>query len=269
MLRLVINQAASTHQMNFNFVRMMLTCVSLALLAGNLAAAPIDCGNGPRIYGCGTFYATNDCTPSCINVSYPLPQVAGVGATLDYCSPPPGTCMPVGTTVVSCRGRDACGNLDWCGFEVRVLQAALPTFVFPSPIVVLTNQAGASCTPAIYELPVVNNGRLFRCGPELGACLPVGTHNVICEALSGRGACLTTASFEVRVVQGRPQPPQIQLERRDSAWTLNWETNSGVATFLQTSGNPDGPWETIPDTSPGYRVNPSEFKQYFRILIPE
>lgn len=201
-------------------------------------------------------------------MSYAVPAVAN--GSLVGCSPPSGTCLPVGTHYVSCTARDACGNLDWCVFEVRVVQAPPPTFVFASSLVVITNQAGASCAPVAYQLPVVNNGFLFRCGPGPGTCLPVGTYRVSCEAYRpGGAACLITESFELRVVQGRLRPPQIQLERRESNWTLNWETNSGVTTFLQTSGNPDGPWETIPGVGPGYLVGPSEFRQYFRVIIPE
>ncbi len=216
-----------------------------------------------------------DCADSnlCKTVDYALPEVRG--GTLIECIPPPGTCFPnppggVGSVVhpVTCRATNDCGGFAECSFSIRVIQGFYGPVLYGyphSPIVVATNQCNAPCVPISYPVPSVGNGWLVGCQPPLGPCLPVGTHTIRCSA---RNACGTdSATFQVRVIEGSPQPPTIRIVHQDDDYFLFWEHECN--TRLETSKEPDGPWEAIPAASSGYRVAPAERKQYFRVVVPD
>ena len=76
--------------------------------------------------------------------------------------------------------------------------------------------------------------------------------------------------FELRVVQGsRPPPPTIRIVRQEDLHFLFWENECGAIGLLEAADDPDGPWEILHGAGPGYLVNPSEFKRYFRVIVRE
>ena len=62
--------------------------------------------------------AAASCNQTCVAVTYPAPTVS-VGA-LESCTPPSGSCFPVGTTFVTCRATNTCGDAVTCQFPVTV-----------------------------------------------------------------------------------------------------------------------------------------------------
>ena len=64
------------------------------------------------------------CGQACAVVNYPAPVV--LNGTLVRCSPPSGTCFPIGTTTVICRATNICNNRAFCTFSVTVLPYVLP-----------------------------------------------------------------------------------------------------------------------------------------------
>jgi hypothetical protein len=100
--------------------------------------------------------------------------------------------------------------------------------------------------------------------------VPVGTNWVRCVATN---LCGFTSEewFELRVVQGSAPPPVITLRivRQNDFYRLFWESYCGSFGFLEAADEPDGPWETLPGAAPGYRVQPAEFRRFFRVIVPD
>lgn len=232
----------------------------------------------PPVIQCPTneneLYSIAPCGSTCEPVNYPLPEVRG--GTLIECIPPPGTCFPAPRPFSSlvvhrvvCGATNDCGGLAQCGFDVRVYRAQDPgpRFRVP-PFQTFTNSCGSDCAIVSYPLPYVANGWLLGCSVPSGSCMPVGTNSVRCVATN---LCGYTSEewFELRVVQGKPPPPTLRIVRQEDLHFLFWENLCGSLGLLETSDEPDGPWERLPDASPGYLVSPSESKRYFRVIVPE
>jgi hypothetical protein len=58
---------------------------------------------------------------NCVPITYPKPVV--INGTLLGCTPPPGTCLPVGTYTVKCVASNACGTAT-CEFRVNIIPGA-------------------------------------------------------------------------------------------------------------------------------------------------
>jgi len=155
--------------------------------------AQITCPTGP-------IQLTVPCGTNCVPAAYPAPTV--VNGTLIGCSPAPGTCLPVGQHVVTCRAMNQCQQVVGCEFtiEVRPGQGEPPVIRCPQDITVTT--CITNCQSVTYAPPVVVNGTLVACTPPSGTCFPVGVNTINCIA---RNECGTSeCSFTVTV---RPLPP--------------------------------------------------------------
>jgi hypothetical protein len=96
---------------------------------------------------------------------------------------------------------------------------------------------------------------------------PIGLYTILIETdLDGDGAFDTVASFDVEnpVVP----PPTLQITNRDGRYFLLWEDGGDGFGILETSKEVDGPWDPIPNALPAYPVDPSELKQFFRVVVP-
>lgn len=234
----------------------------------------------PPVIQCPTnaLYVFPPCDMPCVAVNYALPEV--MCGTIE-CIPPPGTCFPApgppgGSTVytILCRATNDDGLRTACAFDIRLYQDPMlfapPWFGWPPVNLIHTNECGSGCVPVLYRPPIAVHGSVRGCNPPPGACLPVGTHLVRCWADNGYCGAITN-SFYVRVVQGSTPPPVITLRivPQGSFYRLYWENLCGPIGLLETSDKPDGPWETLPGAGPGYLVHPTEFKRYFRVIVPE
>jgi len=80
---------------------------------------------------------------TCATVSYAAPVATdncqGVGV---ICTPPSGTCFPLGTTTVTCVATDSSGNTASCGFTVTVFDACLQDDGDPSRVVLVNSLTG-------------------------------------------------------------------------------------------------------------------------------
>ena len=153
---------------------------------------------------------TLPCGSNCVPIVYPLPTVSN--GTLVNCTPPPGTCLPVGIYVVSCYATNSCGQSTKCEFQVRVIQGqgAPPIINCPSNIVV-TAPCASNCVPVNYPAPFVTNGVLEACSIPPGYCFPIGTNVVFCRATNACG--IASCSFNVIVrpsAAGGGVPPTIK-----------------------------------------------------------
>jgi uncharacterized repeat protein (TIGR01451 family) len=79
----------------------------------------------------------------CKVVTYPAPVVSdncpGVGVV---CTPPSGSCFPVGTTTVTCTATDTSGNTVTCTFKVNVFDLCVQDDSDPSTVVLINSVTG-------------------------------------------------------------------------------------------------------------------------------
>jgi Family of unknown function (DUF6345)/HYR domain len=142
---------------------------------------------------------TAPCNSNCVPVTYGLPPVLGGGIAV--CTPPQGTCLPIGIHAIVCVATNMCGDRDVCQFLVRVVpgQGPPPEIICPNDITVTTC---SNCVAVNYPLPTVSNGVLIGCTPPPTFCFPLGATIVSCGASN---ACARSeCKFTVTV---RPVPP--------------------------------------------------------------
>jgi len=76
-------------------------------------------------------------------VNYPPPVVTdncpGVGVV---CTPPSGSCFPLGTTTVTCTATDTSGNTATCTFKVNVFDLCVQDDSDPTTVVLINSLTG-------------------------------------------------------------------------------------------------------------------------------
>src|SRR5205814_6851861 len=96
-------------------------------------------------------------------VTYPPPTVSGgcnTPPSAPACNPPSGSTFPVGTTVVTCKASDFCGQSVTCSFNVTVKPPPPPEIFFPgSPL--LPPSGSVYVNPFLYQ-QVYANGIVIR-----------------------------------------------------------------------------------------------------------
>ena len=90
----------------------------------------------------------------CATVTFPPPVASDncPGVTV-ACVPPSGSCLPIGTTTVTCTATDASGNTATCSFSVTVFDVALQDDTDPSIILLwnsLTGQYRFCCKGTVF-----------------------------------------------------------------------------------------------------------------------
>lgn len=153
-------------------------------------------GNPPTIT-CPQDITVTTCS-NCAPVVYPAPAV--VGGVLAGCTPPSGTCFPLGVNLVTCTATNDCGDTAQCEFTVTVRPVPPPVITCPQDITVTTC---GTCEIVNYPAPTVVGGTLINCLPPSGACFPLGVTTVTCRATNDCGV-LATCKFDITV---REVPP--------------------------------------------------------------
>ena len=118
------------------------------------------------------------------------------------CSPPSGTVFPLGTSSVNCRGSDAAGNVEFCTFEVTVLDNEAPRITC-SPNLSFLADPGQCDVLVEYESQAADNCAIAAivCVPPSGSIFLQGATTVICTATDvnqNQSSC----TFEVQVDDG-------------------------------------------------------------------
>jgi hypothetical protein len=164
----------------------------------------VEPGGQPPSIQCPPDQTVLTCSNSAV-VTYPFPIVIPAGTTV-ICVPPSGTAMPLGSHAVTCIASNSCGTAQ-CSFKVEVRPVPPPTITCP-PDVTITLPCFSNCIQVAYAPPTVVNGTLVGCSPPPGACLTPGITTVTCVATNKCGD-RDVCQFQVRVVQGQGEPPQI------------------------------------------------------------
>lgn len=160
-------------------------------------------GEPPRI-DCPTNIVVTTCG-NCEVVNYPAPGV--INGVLVGCTPPSGSCFPLGVNGVNCIASNGCGQVE-CVFTITVRPVPPPTIQCPTNPIVLTIPCNSNCVPLSYPSPGVSGGTLVGCNPPPGTCLPSGVYVVICRATNECGQ-VAGCEFDVRIVPGQGEPPII------------------------------------------------------------
>ena len=134
------------------------------------------------------------------------------------CTPPSGTCYPVGVNPVKCVVTDAAGNKDSCTFTVTVNDTTKPSITCP-PDKFVPRVAGICLTSVIYAPACTDNcgSCNVECQPPSGSGFPVGTTPVTCTATDGVNQ--SSCSFNV-TVQGL-DPTFIECKDTASSASVN------------------------------------------------
>jgi len=79
----------------------------------------------------------------CVIVNYPPPVVTDncPGATV-VCTPPSGSCFPLGTTTVTCTATDTSSNTATCTFKVNVFDLCVQDDSDPTTVVLINSLTG-------------------------------------------------------------------------------------------------------------------------------
>ena len=161
----------------------------------------------PPVLQCPTNLIINtvSCGSDCVPISYPLPTVQN--GALAGCTPPPGTCLPVGFHTVTCVATNDCSETK-CEFRIEVRPGpTAPILQCPTNTLIFRMPCHSNCVPVNYPLPTVSNGVLVGCNPPPGTCLPLGDYVIRCLATNACGE--TKCEFRVRVLPLEPVPPSI------------------------------------------------------------
>jgi len=81
------------------------------------------------------------------------------------CSPPTGTCFPLGMTTVNCTATDVCGNQSFCSFTVTVNDNIQPSITCPGPIPVQCVVDVPPAATTVAELVAQGGSASDNCGP--------------------------------------------------------------------------------------------------------
>jgi CSLREA domain-containing protein len=137
-------------------------------------------------------------TGPCAVVTYTTPTASDNCSATVACSPPSGTCFPVGTTTVTCTASDGV-NTSNCSFTVTVNQTQPCALTCPANIT--RPAAGSQCGAAVtYSAPTTTGGcGTVTCTPPSGSFFAVGTSTVTCTSSAG-----PRCTFTVTVTNAAP-----------------------------------------------------------------
>ena len=83
-------------------------------------------------------------TGGCATVTFPTPTAMdNCPGVQVVCVPPSGSCMPTGSTMVTCTATDTAGNTASCSFSVTVFDVCLQDDSSPGTVLLLNSQTGA------------------------------------------------------------------------------------------------------------------------------
>src|SRR5262249_53188728 len=86
---------------------------------------------------------TPSVTNACAAVNYALPIASDNCGASVVCVPPPGSCLPLGVTTVTCTATDTSGNTAACGFTVTVFNLGLQDDSLPGTAMLINTATGA------------------------------------------------------------------------------------------------------------------------------
>lgn len=93
----------------------------------------------------------------------------------------------------------------------------------------------------------------------------IGLYTILVEAdVDGDKDFETLKSFDIQ--NAVVPPPTLTVTPTDKGIALSWnDEGDGI---LESSSEPEGPWTVIPGARPGYLLQPSEKRLFFRVSVP-
>jgi large repetitive protein len=120
-------------------------------------------------------------------------------APIVSCSPASGATFPLGTTRVTCTGRDASGNEANVSLNVTVRDTKGPALQLPRDVLQrATTSSGLVVTFEVTAQDVVDPDPVVACLPASGSSFSIGTTTVTCTATDDQGN-VATGSFRVTI----------------------------------------------------------------------
>jgi autotransporter-associated beta strand protein len=213
----------------------------------------LSSSNPPVVLTCSSnITVTAAICSNCAVVSFNSFATGGCsGAPTVICTPPSGTCFPIGVTTVTCTAFD-CGVVATnCSFTVTVLPYVCPPLVVTCSsniTVTASNCASGGPGAVVFFNSSVTGGctnPTIICNPPSGSTFPVGTTTVTCTGSDGCGNT-TNCSFTVTVAPCAP----IVLTCSSNIVVNSTNCGSAGTTVFFTSSATGGCGPTIVNCNP-------------------
>lgn len=195
-----------------------------------------------------TLIANNRCLPS--NPVY------------TWCTPPPRSAFPVGTTVVQCTAISSVGSGRWetnrCSFTVTVRDTTPPLLTCPRNIILSSLQPWKVYWNTPSATDNCDSGVTVSCSPPSGSVFPFGSTPVTCTATDDSGN-RSTCTFIVKLTRALPLVIRsIESARLELTWT-------DPERVLEQAPDIFGPWEAVPGASSPHVVAADGPRKFFRL----
>lgn len=145
------------------------------------------------------------------------------------CTPPPGTFLPPGDHLVTCRAFDDCQNTSGCEFKLTVkVDAEPPRIICPDDI--RRGTCDSNAVVVTYTVTATDDSGVVSvvCNPPSGSLFPVGTTQVICRAVD---RCDREARCEFKVViVPDTEPPRLDCP--ETIVAIACHTNATVVDYV-------------------------------------
>jgi hypothetical protein len=169
-----------------------------------------------------------------------------VNGTLVGCTPPSGTCLPVGNHLVICRATNQCGVVVGCQFPVRVIpgQSLPPQIICPSNLVAWACDSNGVVVnyPPPTVIPGSDPNPIVACVPPSGSVFLPGVTTVICsvkDACDNEDRCTFTVTVRRDTI-----PPDINCPSNIVRCVTNGAVGANI-TYVVTATDNSGVAPTI------------------------
>lgn len=210
----------------------------------------------PRPFTCPQSNVVVTAASGCVGIVPDLTSQVGNGssAVVILQEPPAGTALPPGVYGIKVTIVDQFGGRQICNSSLTVLPPSGAGLICPRNI--NTNCASTNGQYVFFNVGTCNSNYPVTVKPPSGSLFPIGQTVVSCTASNVNGQveqCSFIVNVDCAVVS------VVQLTPSD--FTINW-TGTGV---LQKATDLNGPWITISNAVPPYRVFTSGGRGFFRV----
>ena len=160
----------------------------------------------PPALTCPEDFSVECAGPEGAVVDYPLPGASDAceSPPTVTCTPPSGSLLPIGDTLITCTSTDAAGNSTECSFMVSVVDTTPPVISCPADLQVeCESPAGTSVLFTTSAIDLCDPDPTVVCDPPSGSVFAPGTNTVFCSATDADGN-VSNCEFTIFVVDQTP-----------------------------------------------------------------
>jgi len=190
------------------------------------------------------------------------------------CSPPSGSLLPIGNTVVQCTAWDANGNTNQTAFTVTVADTRAPMISCPGNVTLLkTRPEGAQFFYQLLYSDIGDSAPMVEYSMPPGSTFAPGTTAVTCAVTDASGNT-STCSFNVTVVSATPGLIS-NLNVAQHQVSLSIPTQAGVEYAIQyKNSKEDRTWQPLAFLQGNGSLmtvadpHPAPISRFYRVCAP-